>query len=68
MDNEVYITKNWCKQLQTHFTVEMVSRIFNLIINTFVHHHHRTGMPKPFCCGKPLDVLNGFQHLYFKTI
>jgi len=54
--------------LQTHFDVEMVSRIFNLIINTVVHHHHRTGMPKPFCCGKPSDVLNGFQQLYSKTI
>jgi len=43
--------------LQNHFAVEMVSRIFNLIINTVVHHHHRTGMPKPFCCG------NGFQNL-----
>jgi len=31
--------------------------IFNLIINTVVHYHHRTGMPKPFCCG------NGFQNL-----
>jgi len=43
--------------LQNHFAVEMVSRIFNLIINTVVDHHHRTGMPKPFCCG------NGFQNL-----
>ena len=53
--------------LQTHFIVVMVSRIFNLIINIVVHHHHchrhRTGMSKPFCCGKPLDVLNCFQQL-----
>jgi len=55
-------------ECQNHFAVEMVSRIFNLIINTVVHHHHRTGMPKPFCCGKPLDVLNCFQQLYSKTI
>ena len=54
--------------LQNHFAVEMVSRIFNLIINPVVHHHHRTWMPKPFCCGKPLDVLNCFQQLYSKTI
>ncbi|AES87585.1 transmembrane protein, putative [Medicago truncatula] len=65
-------------ECQNHFAVEMVSvsctpnpfccgmvsRIFNLIINIVVHHHHRqrTGMPKPFCCGKPLDVLNGFHY------
>ena len=53
---------------QNHFAVEMVSRIFNLIINTVVHHHHRTGMAKPFCCGKLLDVLNCFQQLYSKII
>jgi len=36
--------------------------IFNLIINIVIHHHHRTGMPKPFCCG------NGFCELYSKLI
>ena len=53
-------------ECQTHFAVEMVSRIFYLIIKTVVHHHHRhhhcTGMPKPFCCG------NGFCELYSKPI